>query len=394
MLGFARKPSWWENTYSWTDTGMRTALIEALKVGDRSPAQYTETSSVFRMDSYLLDFIPVDTSGNLIDPVTLGWYNIADIEAAPNLIGADWEYSELGPYEMAWRRSSDFAFSLAKWLLLSGGPSYLESVWEGPRTIPSPADPEVNVDYVYGLISKWATAKQHRETANDIVPGFGMLVNEQAASLLGSNLKAIIDETRTIQSQLQWTAYNFLESNSLSFIADVLLEQDKGARLPNENCHVNIKVTSPDLVLTYSGVKVIQDASGGYRIEGYDDVSTYFTYYPVSTKGFNYTKVQVGNISYLVYFFFEPTEQYLTYGSILPTRQEVVNFLLGYGKYLETMGWVFQDTAPTADELLNWQYSAKEFATWSQTRWQENTQITLSPGSEHLVLNHPIPEKV
>ena len=388
MLGFTCKPLWWDNAYSWLYPDQRAAFIKALSIGDRSDGQLTETNVRFSLSTFVLDRIPVDADGHLIDPITLGWYDSAEIEANIEKTANDWVYGELSPYELAWRRSSDFFYSAAQWLLLSGGPSYLEEVWEGPRRVPSPGDPDLNIDYVYGLVSKWGTAKQHRETDNDIVPGFGMLVNERAASLLGNNLIDVIAETRSIKSQLQWTPYNFLESNSLSFVADILLEQDKGTRLPEENYHINLKVTSPDIVLTYSGVKVIQDSSGGYRIDGYDDIATYFTYYPVNTTGMNHTKVQVGNISYVVYFFFEPTPKYLEYGSVLATRQEVVNFLLGYGKYLETLGWVFKDLAPTESELLDWQYSAREFATWSQTRWQENTQIALSPGSQHLVLNH------
>jgi len=389
MLGMSRKPSWWDSCYSWTDPYRRNELMLSLLYGDRSPAgNRWDTSVKYNIRQAWLNRMPVDTAGNLKDPVSAGWYDSAVIGTQSDSVKDTWQYGQLGVQELAWRRSSDYNFSAAIWLLLTGGPKYLESVWEGPRLISAPVTSDINIDRDYGFISKWATANQHRENPGDVVPGFGMLVNEQAASLLGTNLVDIIDETRNIKSQLQWTANNFLESKSLSFLADILVEQDKGNRLPEENFSINLKVTSPDLVIVYSGVKVIQDVSGGYRIDGYDDVSTYFPYYPVDTSGMNHTKIQVGNISYIYYYNFTNDIAYLDYGTVLPTRQDVINFLIGYGKHLSSIGWVFDDLAPTDSEILDWGYSAKEFATWSQTRWQENTQIALSPGSQHLTLSH------
>jgi hypothetical protein len=389
ILGMSRKPSWWDSCYSWTDTYKRNQLMLSLLYGDRSPAgNRWETGVKYRIRSAWLRLMPVDENGDLMDPIAAGWYDQTVIGTQSDSVKDTWQYGQLGTQELAWRRSSDFNFSVAIWLLLTGGPSYLEAVWEGPRQISSPIAPEINIDREYGFISTWATANQHRETAGDVVPGFGMLVNEQAASLLGTNLIDVINDTRHVKSRLQWTANNFLQSASLRFLADILVEQDKGNQLPEENCHIYMKVTSPDQVITYSGVKVIQDVSGGYRIDGYDDVSTYFPYYPVDTSGMNHTKIQVGNISYLYYFNFKKDIAYLNYGTVLPTRQDVINFLIGYGRYQESLGWVFDDLAPTDSEILDWGYSAKEFATWSQTRWQENTQIALSPGSQHLTLTH------
>ena len=386
MLGIAKKPVWWDAKYSWTDPTKRTALIAALNIGDRS-VNKSYTNAIFRLLPAFNSLIPVDTNGNLLDPVAAGWYSESEVNANLASTSADWLFGQQGTYEIAWRRSSDFNFAAATWLLLSGGPSYLETVWEGPRNIPSPMDRQLNIDRDYGRITKWATAKQHRETSTDIVPGFGMLVNERAASSLGTNLVDVIAETRNIKTRLQWTAYGFLESNSLDFLADILAEQDKGTRLPKENYNINLKVTSPSMILVYSGVKVIQDASGGYRIDGYDNRTTYFSYYPVDTTK-DSVKVSVGNINYQKYLYFQKNVAYLDYGTVLSTRQEVINFLIGYGHYLQSIGWLFEDTAPTGDQILDWGYSAQEFVTWSQTRWQPNTQIALSPASQDLVLSH------
>lgn len=386
LLGFARKPSWWDTEYSWTDPVKRNALIAALHVGNRSNEMKDTRSYLHHshLTGPVTPIIPVDTNGSLINPIDSGWYVEANItEDTQN----DWMFGNIGPQELAWRRSSDFSFSLATWLILSAGPAVLEAVWEGPRLVSSSVETLLSVDRDYGNIVKWGTANQHRETSTDIVPGYGMLVSELAASLSADQVTSIISEIRNVKSHLQWAAYGFLEANSLEFIADILIEQEKGNRLPAENYQIDLKVTSPSLVLTYSGVKVIVDENGGYRIDGFDNISTYFPYYAVKTNGPS-IPVEVGTITYKKYTTFEKTLSYVDYGQVLSTRQEVINFLLGYGEFLKANGWKFEDPAPTQDDILDWSYSAREFATWSQTRWQANTQIALSPASQNLVLLH------
>ena len=393
MLGFARKPSNWDATYSWTDPAKRAQLIAALSIGNRSnnPFPDVDTSSFIKHDTEYLTgpdapFLPVDEAGNLRNPLAAGWYDAVTVNASEATIN-DWTFGNIGAQELAWRRSSEFVFSCANWLLLAGGPEYLEAVWEGPKLVVSSLDNAVNVDRTTQKIVAWATANQHRETSTDIIPGYGMLVNELAASLSPQTLLNVIDETRNIKSRMQWTANGFLEANSLDFVADILIEQEKGNRIPQEDYAISLKTTSPSLVLTYSGVKVIVDSTGGYRIQGFDNISTFFPYYSVKTTGPS-IPVEVGSITYKKYTTFENTISYLDYGTVLMTRQEVINFLLGYGHYLEAQGWKFEDTAPTQDDILDWSYSAREFATWSQTRWQENTQIALSPAAQNLVLSH------
>ena len=393
MLGFARKPSNWDSMYSWTDLVKRDNLIRALTIGNRSnePFPAVDTNSFIKHDVEYLSgpdapFLPVDENGNLRNPLTAGWYDATVVNASQDTIN-DWTFGNIGAQELAWRRSSEFAFSCANWLLLAGGPEYLESVWEGPKSVVSSLDNAINVDRTKLKIVPWATANQHRETGADIVPGYGMLINELAASLSPQKLADVVNETRNIKTRLQWTANGFLEANSLDFVADILIEQEKGNRIPQEDYAISLKTTSPSLVLTYSGVKVIVDSTGGYKIQGFDNISTFFPYYSVKIAGPS-IPVEVGSITYKKYTAFETTISYLDYGTVLMTRQEVINFLLGYGQYLESQGWKFEDTAPTQDDILDWSYSAREFVTWSQTRWQENTQISLSPAAQNLVLSH------
>lgn len=390
MLGFARKPSWWDSRYSWIDPAKRTALILALKIGNRTDATLPTTNkSYFAHNFNVVSLpVPVDTSGVLLNPIQAGWYNSSEITANIEKTMEYWTFGDIGQHELAWRRTSDYGFAAAFWLILVGGPEYLEAVWEGPRLVSDSYSSGINVDRNQQKLVKWAYANQHRETSEDIIPGYGMLINEQAVSLNKDVLSEVIDETRNIKSYVQWTAQGFLDKNSLEFVGDLLIEQEKGNRIPVENYQVNLKITSPIIVLTYSGVKIVVPANeDGYLIRGYDNISTSFPYYPVNTLG-RHIPVDTGAFTYKKYLVFEETLKYLEYGTVMPTKQDVINFLLGYGEYLKSQGWKFEDIAPTHDDILDWSYSAREFAIWSQISWQPDTQLTLSPASENLILEH------
>ena len=78
----------------------------------------------------------------------------------------------------------------------------------------------------------------------------------------------------------------------------------------------------------------------------------------------------------------EPLE--LLYGTMFRTVQEVVDFLLGYSKYLESEGFTFNKFSEQILDVENWRVSAKEFLFWTTQGWAENSVITLSPGANEL----------
>jgi hypothetical protein len=53
--------------------------------------------------------------------------------------------------------------------------------------------------------------------------------------------------------------------------------------------------------------------------------------------------------------------------------------MIGYGAYLETQGWQFQEVDPTTGIVSDWFASAKQFLFWLNTSWAPNATIQLSP---------------
>jgi len=104
MLGFNKKPTWWDANYSWTDAPKRTALLLALEFG--------KTSNPSSSDTYDVDYsyknydwqnnTLVTLLGALNDPITAG------VCSTPTLTDRqkDFEFGDWGPVEAEWRRTS------------------------------------------------------------------------------------------------------------------------------------------------------------------------------------------------------------------------------------------------------------------------------------------------
>jgi hypothetical protein len=69
----------------------------------------------------------------------------------------------------------------------------------------------------------------------------------------------------------------------------------------------------------------------------------------------------------------------IAYGSEYTDIEELYAVLLGYGKWLESQGVMFDEYDKELEEILNWTYSAKEMLFWTTQKWAVGSVITLSP---------------
>ena len=67
------------------------------------------------------------------------------------------------------------------------------------------------------------------------------------------------------------------------------------------------------------------------------------------------------------------------YGTILKSVQEVFDLIIGWGDYLESQGWKFDDVDQVTNQVSNWLASAKQFLFWLNTNWAPDASIQLSP---------------
>lgn len=86
---------------------------------------------------------------------------------------------------------------------------------------------------------------------------------------------------------------------------------------------------------------------------------------------------------------FETVAIQVPYGSEFTTVQEVYNVILGYGAYLETQGFIFDEFNADLNEMLNWKFTGKEFLYWTTQNWADGNLITLSPFANYIKYNFP-----
>ena len=97
----------------------------------------------------------------------------------------------------------------------------------------------------------------------------------------------------------------------------------------------------------------------------------------------NYEKLKtlpiVGGVSVTYKPVSESTITKYPYGTILKSAQDVFDLMIGYGAYLESKGWQFQDVNQDTNLISDWLYSAKQFLFWLNTNWAPNATLQLSP---------------
>ena len=123
--------------------------------------------------------------------------------------------------------------------------------------------------------------------------------------------------------------------------------------ITDKNLYENYKIlfitSNPVNTFDYSGVLVELNTNttvdgstlqGGYKVVGYNSLKPYFKVLRPMRNG-NATKITVGKANALIYNNFTDTVDTITYGTVFTSVQEVVDMLVGYGKYLQSQGFNF-----------------------------------------------------
>jgi hypothetical protein len=92
----------------------------------------------------------------------------------------------------------------------------------------------------------------------------------------------------------------------------------------------------------------------------------------------------IGGISVTTPVKFDTTPVITSYGATLTTYQEVYDLIIGYGAWLESQGVIFDEYNSDLNDIMNWNYTGKEFLYWASQGWSSNSIITLSPFANSL----------
>jgi hypothetical protein len=347
MLGHSERPSWWIDTYGPAPyTSGNELLWNDLTAGYDTGLE--ETVNKYKRPG-LLDYIPVDDSGNLKSPIAIGL-----IDQYQNLgINEAWKFGDQGPSETAWRRSSQYPFSIMRLLALTKPAKFFGYFLDNSRLKKNVAGNYINSETE--VVPTLKSTIYYLETTGGETPGItagyqSFIVNY----LIKNGLDPAVffyDKMKNLNVQLAYKLGGFTDKQNLKILTDsVSPGSTSGSQfIPNENYKVLFRISNPVRDYDYSGVlielnsNVTGDGStleGGYKVIGYNTIKPYFRIRkPVENK--NAHSISIGNSSAIIYNDWSENETVVPYGTVFKNIQQVINFLVGYGKYLESQGFVF-----------------------------------------------------
>ena len=377
MLGFSQQPVWWEDRYGLPPyTNGNLVLWDDLEQGYVADPIAPYTNSTFARPGLTLA-IPVDSLGELLPPLesVVGLYNPADFRKS-------WTVGDGGPVEASWWMSSSYPFAVMRLLALTR-PAEFFSLF---------ADRDL---YRYDAeIGQYLYNQRYRLDAGELqIYGNGVSKASYINWIVDYNQQIGLNSTDSLTTDLanidvrlcyrmaSWTDQQSLE---------IYLEksspesQNKSLLIPPESYNLLLYKDQPYGEIAYSSV-VVEIVSNGWAVYGYSSYQPYFPIFISSVNGLTQT-VSSGGATVTVPVQYTNKITNIPYGYVFTNRTMVVDFLLSYGKYLESQGMTF--TYMENGYTLNWGQMAQEFLYFSQQGWQTGTLINLNPAASQLSVNN------
>lgn len=394
MLGFSQKPIWWDLQYGQAPyTRGNTAMWEDLRDGIIRQGQRAGSYLAWTRPG-LMSCIPVDDQGNLLPPVLAGCAAyLPDVYSSSD----EWRFGDGSPIESTWRNSQDCTFVQSQLGYLLKPARFVEQTWDILRTKNAFSLDELNNQWIYIDTNSRRGSNQfyvHREQPISLTTGV-FVPNESNLSYFGSCgfqhwiseylISQGLDVTRYFGNiirggnvQLAHRMAGYINAESLRATVDSFGELGyTSSIIPGENINTYLYRSTSIEENSYSGV-VVEQVKNGWRVFGYDKVSQKFTIIPSNING-SKTSIVIGSQRVVEYQQGLKTISYVSYGTTFSTRQDLYDFLISYGRYLESTGWIFDQYSENANAILDWKQSAKEFLFWSQGNWNNGNFIALSP---------------
>lgn len=380
MLGFTETPTWWVSAYGAAPYLSTNTMWADLEAGYISGTATTDTNYA---RPNLSKMIPVDAAGNLVSPQL----HIAAKFNSNTLSGA-YAVGDQGPVESAWRRTSEFPFAMQNAFALTRPAFYFgtladttryarsaitgQYVLTGTNKKISPTAIQLNGESVSGSITR---ATGYINWIIDYLTSLGINGTTKVRGLL-SNVDVILSHKMA----------SYTDKKFLTVLADQFSPSstNQSVILPDENYMVHLNKGVPIRTSVYSAV-IVEKTLTGYTVSGYDIKSPYFTIVPSETAGKSFT-ITVMNTSAVIFNNYRNQKINIPYGFEFRNKQQVVDFLVSYQRFLIAQGFVFSDYNTELAHNADWVLSAKEFLTWSLQGWKTGSVLVLSPVNTSLTL--------
>lgn len=387
MLGFTEMPDWWVSRYGPAPyTGGNLTLWNDLRDGLIFAGPRAGIDLKYKRDK-LLDIIPVDDAGNLLSPEK---FMVLDFDSTK--ANSSYSIGEVGPAESAWRKSSEYPYAVQIATALCK-PALFFGVF-------------ANIDaYKYnsalGQLLHTQTNQQITPTAIRVngddsgaavirAAGYLNWISDSLKNLGMTDPAAIVKQKlKNVLVQLSYKVAGYTDKKFLKILAEQgsPTSTNNSIIVPDENYTLLMNKSVPIGKVVYSAV-IVEKSANGYTVSGYSQSTPYFTIVPSQPSNNAYSIVEE-NATGVIFKDYLPEKVDIPYGYEFQSTQQVVDFLVSYQRFLQSMGVLFVDYDQDLNQKRDWVLSAREFLTWTQQGWAAGNVIILSPCKDVVRVSTP-----
>lgn len=376
MLGFSEKPLWWEGRYGPAPyTSGNLVLWRDLEAGRILDGDRAGIDPNYARPG-LSRVIPVNEYGELLSP-----HEFIVKEYEPRNTNLSFIVGDVGPVEAAWRNSSEYAFAVQHTMALLNPAKYFGIQIDTANYLKD-RDLDQYMDRNTRQRLVRADVYVHGEDVDgNIVRTSGYLnwIGDYARSLGLSVEESVGELVRNFDVQLSYKVAGFTDKTLLKVFAEQASPSSTNSTvlIPDEDYSLILDKSVPVGLIKYSAV-IIRKTNAGWSVEGYDLENPFFTIVPIDANS-RRQETTVAGVTYSTYEKYVDELIIIPYGYEFFSKQQVVDFLRGYGRFLTEQGFRFDAISAELKEIQDWNLSVKEFINWSAQGWSEGNLIVLSP---------------
>lgn len=375
MLGITQKPTWWETQYGPAPfTSENENLWDDIAAGIvKDPAGSYIVTNFIRDNVRSPKSFPVTDEGTLknIFEFLVNQYNDLQFKKS-------WVIGDGGPAETAWRRSSDWPFAVQKMLAKAKPAQYFTLMADRDRY-------KLNA-----ALGQYVFDDRKRLTSDNIkVYGEGIIKHSYInysvdfAKRSGVDAKTLLqDQFANTTMQLVYRVGGFTDKKYLKVYTEKTSPNSSNTNLliPDESFSILLHQNEPEDSVIYSSVTV-QKTEDGWSVNGNSKEQLYFKVYESIPNG-NFKTIKVGDSQVNISNDFTRNEIKVPYGFVFTNIDAMSDFLISYGDYLQSKGFIFDDVEN--NYTLDWGQMINEFLYWNQQGWEAGSIISLNPNASKL----------
>lgn len=376
MLGIAEKPVWWEDEYGPAPyTSGNTLLWEDLEKGLIKQGVHAGVDERFARPG-LSKIVPVDAEGNLISPL-----GKVAVQFSNQTTSESWQVGDGAPAETAWRRTSEYPYALQLAVALMKPAVYFGSMLDTTNYFKD-TNLDQFVDTVTGQRISPTNLVLHGETVNGAVTrttGYVNWITDYLTSLGINGTTKLRTLLNNLEVQLSYKVAGYSDKKYLTILAEQYspTSTNNSVIIPDDSYIIHLNKSVPVERIAYSAV-IVEKTSTGFAVSGYNTNNPYFTIIPSETAGAKYS-VTVDTLSATIYKEYKKIKTLIPYGTEFKTRQQLVDFIVSYQRYLFAQGFIFDEYNEDLAKTQDWILSVQELLTWSLQGWGAGNSIVLSP---------------